>query len=61
MCPQGYKFLGTDEKTGLPVCQAEISPDLARLGALIERNILLLGVLLVGLLLVLFTGGRRRR
>lgn len=60
MCPPGYKFLGIDEKTGLPVCQSELPPDLARLGAMVERNILLVIVLLIGLL-VLFAGGRRRR
>lgn len=62
MCPPGYKFLGKDEKTGLPVCQAEIPPDLARLGAMIEKHFAVLVMLLIGLVAVLlFSGGRKRR
>ena len=60
-CPQGFKFVGIDEKTGLPWCQVDIPPELSRLGAMVERNWLVILALGIGLVLVLALGGGRRR
>ncbi|MDW8329296.1 MAG: hypothetical protein RML48_04875 [Candidatus Bipolaricaulota bacterium] len=60
-CPPGRKFVGMDEKTGLPWCQDPFPPWVGQIGAFLEKNIVTVALLAVGLVVLLLGGGGRRR